>query len=38
MELEDDPVVLERRAKQIEYGKNNLDYETYTERIKKSDR
>lgn len=37
-ELEEDPDVLERRTKQIEYGKNSLDYETYTDKIDKSAR
>lgn len=37
-EREEDPAVLQRRTKQIEYGKNNLDYERYTEKIQKEDR
>jgi len=35
---ETDPVVLSRRSKQIEYGKNTLDYSEYTTTIHKEDR
>jgi hypothetical protein len=38
IELEEDPLVLDRRTKQIEYGKNTLDYEIYTEKINKRER
>lgn len=35
---ERDPVVLKRRQKQIDYGKNTLGYQNYVEAIPKSDR
>lgn len=38
VEREQDPVVLERRTKQIDYGKNTLDYERYSTRIRREDR
>lgn len=37
-EPERDPIVLRRRQKQIDYGKNTLGYQTYTKNIAKSDR
>jgi len=37
-ELEQNPEVLKRRTKDIEYGKNTQDYVTYREEIPKEDR
>lgn len=34
-EAETDPAVLARRMKQIEYGKNTLEYHNYTQAIPK---
>ncbi len=36
--VEEDPLVLERRVKQIEYEKASLGYKIYSELIKKPDR
>lgn len=37
-EPERDPIILRRRQKQIDYGKNTLGYQTYTKSIAKTDR
>jgi len=37
-EMETDPGVLSRRAKQIEYGKNTTEYYNYTQAVPKKDR
>ena len=37
-EIETDPATLERREKQINYGKNTLAYERYTSTIPRSQR
>lgn len=37
-EVEEDPMVLARRDKQIEYGKNTLAYDEYTKAVPKNQR
>ena len=37
-EIESDPVILQRRQKQIDYGKNNLHYDNFIQKVPKNRR
>ena len=37
-ELETDPEILQRRQKQIDYGKNSVAYDTFIEKVPKASR
>ena len=37
-EMESDPVILQRRQKQIDYGKNNLHYDNFIQKVPKNRR